>query len=67
MDSIKQINPVKKRNKNEIKVKIPDMRIFITQFEITPRWGISPSIRKYANVFTHSGLSAACDELSRDE
>ena len=23
---------------------------------------LGPSIRKYAHVFTHSGLSAACDE-----
>ena len=28
---------------------------------------LSLSIRKYDDVFTHSGLSAACDELSRDE
>jgi len=28
---------------------------------------LSPSMREYDIVFTHSGLSAACDEFSRAE
>jgi hypothetical protein len=34
---------------------------------IKSKFILSPSIRKFGNEFTYSGLSAACDELSRAE